>query len=251
MSSAGAGTDQSGFAGQANPNAWATPFNASAFQIAQMLGIMNIAKLVQVQACTNTSAVAAVGTVDVLPLVNLLDGQGNSSSYGSIYKLPYFRLQGGTGGFISDPVKGDIGLAVFTDRDSSVVKRTKKQSNPGSWRQFDLADGMYLGGFLNAAPTQYFRFVTDNMGVPTGIQVVDVNGNTITTSSAGINITDKNNNIILMDSAGIHINGTLFDRSQNVSAVKDLTTTGNASLGGGSQAVKLASGANATKVNAT
>lgn len=244
-------TTQSGQAGQWKPSASATPFNASAFQITQMLGLLSIAKLVQVQACTNTSAVSAVGTVDVLPLVNLLDGQGNSTPYPTLYKLPYFRVQGGTGAFISDPVKGDIGLAVFTDRDSSVVKRTKKVSNPGSYRRFDLADGMYLGGFLNAAPTQYFRFVTDGSGVPSGIEIIDVSGNKIVTTSAGMTLTDKNNNTVVMDTNGITINGVKFDRSQKVTGIVELTTSGQTNLGGGGTAVALAGGGTATKVKAT
>lgn len=62
---------------------------------------------------------------------------------------------------IVDPVIGDIGIAVFADRDISTVKRTKAQGNPGSRRRFDAADGMYLGGLLNSAPTNYLQLSSD------------------------------------------------------------------------------------------
>lgn len=251
MSSPASGTSQSGYAGQWSPHNGATRFNATSFMITQMLGLINTATLVQVQACTNTSAVAAVGTVDVLPLLNLLDGQGNSSPPAQIFKLPYFRLQGGKNAIIDDPVKGDIGLAVFAQRDISAVKRTKKQANPASPRRFALSDGLYLGGFLNTTPTQWFRFINDNDGNPTGLEVVDVNGNSIVLNSTGMTMTDKNSNVILTDSAGIHLNGVLIDRSRNMSNIVDLTNSGNSNLSGASQAVKLADGSNATKVKGT
>lgn len=256
MSSSGSGTDKSGYAGQWSPNSGATPFNAHAFLVSQLTGLMATAKLVQVQACTNKDEISPVGTVDVIPMVNLLDGQGNATKHGTVYKLPYFRLQAGKSGIILDPQKGDIGLAVFADRDISVVKRTKKISNPGSYRRFDMADGLYLGGFLNVTLTQYLRFKIDDDGNPVGFELVDPAGNTIISTADGMTltdknsnsvvmnndgmtITDKNSNTIVMDSDGIKINGVLFDQSQNVSQVADLTTTGNTSLGGGSKKIVL------------
>jgi phage baseplate assembly protein gpV len=112
----------------------------------------------------------------------------------TIYNVPYFRLQGGANGVIIDPQKGDIGICVFASRDISTVKGTKKQGNPGSHRQYNFADGMYLGGVLNGAPTQYVQFSAAGIKIhsPTAIileapdiqlnaATVEINGTTSTT----------------------------------------------------------------------
>ena len=128
------------------------------FMVQQALAKMQTATLVRIESCTNSGGLSPVGFVDVTPLVNQLDGQGNPTPHVTIYNLPYFRLQGGANGVIIDPQKGDIGVAVFASRDISQVKATRKQGNPGSHRQYSFADGMYLGGMLNGTPTQYVQF---------------------------------------------------------------------------------------------
>lgn len=133
-------------------------FDRIAFMVQQALGKMQTATLVRIESCTNAGGLSPVGYVDVTPLVNQLDGQGNPTPHVTIYNVPYFRLQGGANGIIIDPQKGDIGVAVFASRDISQVKTTKKQGNPGSHRQYSFADGMYLGGMLNGTPTQYVQF---------------------------------------------------------------------------------------------
>jgi hypothetical protein len=113
----------------------------------------------------NSSGVAPVGFVDVHPLINQMSGNGIPMPHGVIHNLPFFRLQGGANAVICDPVAGDIGLAVFIDRDASRVKATRAQANPGSARQHDWADGFYLGGYLNAAPTSYVQFVNNTINI--------------------------------------------------------------------------------------
>lgn len=56
---------------------------------------------------------------------------------------------------------------------------------------------------------------------------------------------------IVVDTNGVTINGVKIDTSGNITGIADMTSTGNASLGGGSKYVKLADGSNATKVKAT
>ena len=209
-----------GLAGQRGLSDDTSRFNMTWFLVQQALGLVRTATLVQVKACSNTDAVAPVGTVDVMPLVNLTDGLGNATKHGIVYGLPYFRLQGGHNAVIIDPEVGDIGIAVFADRDISSVKAAKAQSNPGSRRRFNWADGMYIGGVLNAAPTQYIRFSSS------GVVLYDKFGNTIVTDTHGISVTDKNSNTIVMDSSGVKINGVLFDRSQNISNVKNINGSG-------------------------
>lgn len=154
---------------------WSTwgEYNKIAFAVQQALSKMQTGTLVRIEACTNDGDLSPVGFVDVTPLVNQIDGSqpANPTPHVTIYGLPYLRMQGGSNAVILDPQPGDIGVAVFASRDISKVKSTKAQANPGSYRQYDFADGMYLGGMLNAAPTQYIRFGSDGVTIvsPTAI----------------------------------------------------------------------------------
>ncbi len=141
--------------------------------------------LVRVISCTNAGSVAPFGFVDVQPLVNQLDGAGNPTPHGPLHNLIYFRVQGGTSAIILDPVAGDIGVALFADRDISNVIATQAQSNPGSLRRYDMSDGVYFGGTLNAAPTQFIQFAAE--GVTICAPTVTVQGNLVVTGDATIN----------------------------------------------------------------
>jgi len=240
-----------GFVGAAGANSSYSELNHLNFMMRAFMNNVRTAIPVKVIACTNLDTVTAVGTVDVLPLVNLMDGQNNGSPHATFYNIPYFRLQGGPNAIINDPMPDDIGWLIASDRDITTVKNTKAAANPDTPRRFNLSDGVYIGGFLNVLPTQYIQFTQDGNGTVTGITVKDVNNNTIVTSNTGISITDKNSNTLVMDTNGITINGVKFDRNQNVTGIKQLTTTDTTSLGGGSLAVKLSDGSNATKVKAT
>lgn len=195
--------------GQASATSGGSEFNALAFLVQQMLARVNVATLVKVVACSNSGGVSPVGTVDVQPLVNQLDGSGNAVAHVTIYGLPYLRVQGGANAVIIDPQPGDIGIAVFADRDISSVKATKAQANPGSRRRNSMADGLFLGGVLNGAPTQYVQF-----------------------APGGINVTDKNANTIVMDSTGVTINGTLFRRDHSVWTDAEITAMSTHTVSG-------------------
>ncbi len=154
--------DNRGYAGlQTLPDS-VGEFNVLRFLITQALGRVASATLVEVKGVSPPPA----QTVDIQILVNQVDGAGNATPHGTIYGIPYVRLQGGENAVIIDPVVGDIGLAVFASRDISSVKANKGQANPGSRRMFDYSDGIYVGRLLNGTPTQYVEFT------PTGINVV-------------------------------------------------------------------------------
>lgn len=180
--------------GQQRPQSTWGEFNNIAFLVQQALGKMQTATLVRVESCTNAGGVSPVGFVDVTPLVNQIDAQGNPTPHVTIHNVPYFRLQGGANGVIIDPVAGDIGVCVFASRDISKVKSTKKQANPGSFRQYSFSDGMYLGGMLNGTPTQYVQFSAAGIKIhsPTAVvleapdvqilaQTVEINASTSAT----------------------------------------------------------------------
>lgn len=154
-----------GFYGKRGHASGIGEFNKISFLVRQILNVANIATMVKVVACTNDGDLSPVGYVDVLPLVNQLDGENKPVPHTTVYGLPYLRVQGGRNAVIIDPEPGDIGIAVFSDRDISAVKTAKAQANPGSFRRNDMSDGMYIGGVLNDVPTQYMMFSASGIKV--------------------------------------------------------------------------------------
>lgn len=139
-------------------------YTALRFLVQQMLSRVNTATLVKVVK-VSAGGTGPVGTVDVQPLVNQLDGAGDGKGLSQLHNLPYFRIQGGANAIILDPQPGDIGIAVFCSRDISAVKRTKAAANPGSWATHSMSDGLYLGGVLNGAPSQYVQFAAGGITI--------------------------------------------------------------------------------------
>ncbi len=140
------------------------------FVIQQTLNGMATAALVLVKA-----AEGSAGTVDVQPMTHQIDGGGNAVPHGVINAMPYINLRAGGSAIKMTPKPGDIGLAVFCHSDTSSVRNTGAPANPGSRRRFDWADGVYLGGLLGAAPTQFIEMDDD-----TGITITAAEGQPIT-----------------------------------------------------------------------
>ena len=186
----------------ARPVASVHEFAAAQFQIQQLLQRLQTMTLVKVLAVTNSGGITPSGTVDVQPLLTLLSGNRTATAHAPLYKLPYFRLQGGVNAIILDPEVGDIGMAGFCSRDISAVKKTKGLANPGSLRQYDFADGLYFGGMLNGVPTQYIAFAQG--------------GITVQTPNA-LNITATQ---------GITLNGVTIDQNGNVATSGAVTSQG-------------------------
>jgi hypothetical protein len=181
--------DTSGYPGADDAFSGNSDYTAQAFLVAQIVARIAGATLVQVKAVTNAGGLAPVGFVDVQPMVNMMDGLGNATPHGIIHHLPYFRLQGGGDAVILDPKVGDIGIAIFADRDIASVKATKQTANPGSRRQNDMADGLYIGGYLNGVPTAYVQFsasgitVTSPIAVIVNAPTITLNGNVVSTGT--------------------------------------------------------------------
>lgn len=151
----------------------ATHAAALDFLLRQNMAKVRTTTIVKVLAVSNAGGVSPVGTVDVQPLVHQTDGAGNITALPPIYGVPYMRVQGGTDAVILDPKVGDLGIALFGDRDLSAVIKTKKAAAPGSARRNSLADALYIGGILNGTPTQYVRFSTDGIELvsPTKVHI--------------------------------------------------------------------------------
>lgn len=130
-----------------------------------LLSAFHTVNIVQVVGVKNINILGEIGTCEIRPLTMLVDGANNTYERGVISEVPYFRFQGGKNAVICDPSIGDIGLALFCERDITMVKSTKKASKPNTKRQNDLNDAVYLGGFLNGAPEQYIHFVENGINI--------------------------------------------------------------------------------------
>lgn len=137
-------------------------YNATDFIVRSILSGRAHVALVQVVAVTPGTP-QSLGTVDVQPMVNQLDADGAPLPHGVINGVPWLTLQAGPNAVLLQPEVGDRGVCVFADRDISSVKATREIGNPGSYRQADMADGLYLCGFLNDDPTQWIKM--DGSGI--------------------------------------------------------------------------------------
>lgn len=126
----------------------------------------------QIKKVTNDGGIAPIGYVDILPLVQMVDGSGVAYDNGIIFNVPYMRIQGGANAVIIDPQVGDIGLCAFCDRDISRVKKAKAQAAPNSRRKHDMSDAVYLGAIIASAPTQYIQFNDEGITVHSPSKVI-------------------------------------------------------------------------------
>lgn len=122
----------------------------------QLIRGINTAELVKVIKVAPTAD--AVGFVDVQPLVQQRTTAGIVLDTAPMFRLPYMRAQGGTAAVIIDPVVGDIGLAVFAQRDITAAVAVRGEAAAATNRAYDAGDGLYLGGFLNQDPVQWLKF---------------------------------------------------------------------------------------------
>jgi len=166
------------------------------------------------------------GMVTVQPLVEGFTGAGERIPKTEIYGVPVWRLQRGASALIMNPVAGDIGMIAICDRDISGVKATKSSSLPGSSRTHNYADAIYLGGVLNAEPSQYVSFRDD------GIDIVSPLSVTMTAPVVEVNASSS----LTLNSANIVLNGPVnqgsgsyagdFNFAGNINAAGEVTGKG-------------------------
>lgn len=195
---------ETNYQGHQSPGDSAGQYGAQIFVIKQMLSRLQTMTLVKVLSCSNSGGVSPVGFVDVQPMINQIDGDGNGKSHKPLYNLPYLRIQGGDNAFILDPKPGDIGIVGFTSRSIAKVKKTKKISNPDTFSQFSMSDGLYLGGVLNGSPVNYVRFTNDGNIVIHSAGSITLSADTITTSGTWEHTGALKNNGVNIGSTHTH-----------------------------------------------
>lgn len=199
-------SDSAQIFGQVGEYDLTTEFGRISFMIQQALGAARFGTPVKVVK-VHGGGVGPAPTVDVQPLVKMMDIRGNSSSHGTIYGIPVYRNQAGKNVIINDPLVDDIGWLSVGDRDIQSFKNNGgKESNPGSSRRHSMSDGIYHAAIcMQVTPNQYLHYI----------------------DGVGIDIVDCNGNVIHMQSAGVNINGLIIDQHGN------LTTPGGVQAGTG------------------
>ena len=174
--------------GVANYAASNSPYNSLSFMIQQAIRE-------QVNTCIICKVVGVSdGYVDVLPMVTQVSGKDEAIAPTTLYKLPYMRYHAGVAAVILNPVVGDIGLAVFAGKDCSNVKvGTSEPVPPASFRDNSMANGFYIGGFLNQAPSVFVELTQGgavNITAPGGVNIngnVTVSGDVVASGKSLVN----------------------------------------------------------------
>src|SRR5271169_4846564 len=183
--------------GQASAAEALDEFNSLRFLVKQQISFVRTGVPVKV-ITVHGGGLGLAPTVDVQPVINQIDAAGNSGPHGTLFGLPAPRVQGGTSGIIIDPVVGDVGHAVASDRDhSSVARANWAVGNPGSFRRYNLADLVYHPNCLNGAtPMQYLWFQN---GIVT---LSDSNGNIVQMQAGKLTI-NPGSGIIYLGGDGV------------------------------------------------
>lgn len=149
--------------GLRDPYTMASGYNQLEFIVRRIISeIVNTSALVRVDGCTSQGPEGPAGTVSATPLVAQTDAEGNALPMTQIPSMPHYRIQAGIAAIILDPVPGDIGVASFCKSDSSTVKPgTSEPQRPGSFRNFDQADGMLVATVSNKAPEVWIEIRQD------------------------------------------------------------------------------------------
>lgn len=177
------------------PNTDINDFNRQSFLMRQK--ILTLVESVFVALVQNVDE--AAHTVDVLPLVKGVDGDGNAIDTSPIYNIPFFVLQGGHCAVLITPAVGDIGVVAVCRDDSSAALLNKTASVPPSNKKFNKANGIYLSSIASTAlDAQHFIRVspqgidiqtTSNVSVQCADADVTTSGNIEITSSGSATVT--------------------------------------------------------------
>lgn len=212
-------------------------------QAAARVSVMHPVRVVAVYPGDNASVPT---TVDVQPMIDMVDPQGNRTPHGVIYGVPAARHHAGGNAIIIDPVVGDVGMMHVADRDaSSLFANGGSQSPPGSGRRHDLADGFYHGGLYTIAPTNSINLNGGNMAHSTQGHISHTSKGDQTVESQQGNIThtaDQGNIAHTASQGDITHTATLGSISHTAKQNVSLSSTnGGVSLGAGGSTLSIAS----------
>lgn len=194
---------------------------------------VNVAIPVRVDSIIRPADSGGASYLSATPLIQQRSADGDALPAVSIPKLRWFRAQHGTAAIICDPKPGDVGLAVFAHQDVSTLTGGNTPVVAGSYRNFDMSDGFYFGGFWGKKPTTFIRIEdSGNVDVTAPVKV------TVNTTDAVVNTktcTVNASNSITFNSPKSRFTGdVIIDKTLSVSGL--ISGAGGLSVSGGSGA---------------
>ena len=189
-------------------------FNATQQQIDTSIQELETAFVAKITSC-ESSGVGGSKTVNAVPMVQMVDANGNTLQSPAYVKLPHYRVQQGIAALIIDPVPDDLGVFVSCKRDiSNINSSSTNPMPPASMRSFNGADSVMVGTIHTKEPTVYIHITQDNkilIHAPSGCTVesdseVTVNAPSVkVTASGSVEITAPTTKI----NGNVEITGTL------------------------------------------
>lgn len=224
--------------GLRDPYTLASGYNQLEFIVRRIISEMvNTSAIVRVDGCTSQGPEGPAGTVSATPLVAQTDAEGNALPMTQIPSMPHGRVQGGIAALIIDPVPGDIGVASFCKSDSSTVKPgTSEPQRPGSFRNFDQADGMLVATVSNKAPEVWIEIRQDKTIIIHAPEGCAIKTDKIAVIKAGEGIVlDTPQTTITGNLTATGEKGNAISMTGNVQLDGSLTSTGDQTANGISQ----------------
>lgn len=116
-------------------------------------------------------------TVSLQPAIQVVLTDNTFLDMPQIFDIPVLEL-GGKGLSVKIPLQvGDTGIVIFCDRDITLFKQEKKNTQPNTLRKHDLSDGIFI-------PMKF-----GNSGASSNISIESSDGNTkFEVTSSGITI---------------------------------------------------------------
>ena len=144
-------------------------------------------------------------TIDVQPMIDQVDSQGNREAHGTVYGIVVARQHHGNTAILADPAVGDVGIASICDRDiSSLMSNQGAQSGPGSGRRFSFSDAVYMGSiWASQSATNFLDLRNSQVTLTTPGNYTHNVGGTYTMSTTGgpATLNDGSGNKVVIDGA--------------------------------------------------
>lgn len=180
-----------------DPSTLADDYNLLMYLINSAISGIDTIDVVKVQEVNTEN-----NTLCVLPIVQRANANGNPIPESPIFNIKYMRWQYGLNAIKATPEVGDIGLVLVCKKDISSIQ----SGLVGSYREFSMADGVYIGGLMNfnQEPTQYIEFTAEGIAVTTPKTLtINTTENVVVNATKDVTVNAVNTNVNASASATI------------------------------------------------
>lgn len=148
-------------------------------------------------------------TVSLQPAIQAVLTDNSFKTLPQLLNVPVLEL-GGNGLSIKIPLKaGDTGIVIFCDRDITLFKQEKKNTQPNTLRKHDLADGIFVPMRFGNAGSSNVLIQNDDGSTQLEITSSGINVKGNITVDGTITATDVSTNSVASLNTHIHSGGTV------------------------------------------